>query len=157
MNKSGAERTRKSGAQPREAHHNWKGGKHISSNGYIQILVGVGHRLANSCGYAPEHRLVMEAKLGRAITSDEVVHHIDGNKQNNTPDNLALTTPKEHRFEHRGPNSNLRLPHEKNEMVDCACGCKTQLLRFDPDGRPRMYRHGHNTIERNRRLYGSKR
>ena len=37
-----------------------------------------------------EHRFVMECKLGRYITEEECVHHIDFNKSNNEPSNLML-------------------------------------------------------------------
>lgn len=37
-----------------------------------------------------EHRMVMEAILARKLSSDEIVHHIDGNKSNNHPENLEL-------------------------------------------------------------------
>lgn len=37
-----------------------------------------------------EHRTVMEQILGRPLRPGEVVHHIDGNKRNNSPDNLML-------------------------------------------------------------------
>lgn len=47
-----------------------------------------------------EHRVVMENVMGRPLLPTEIVHHIDGNKLNNVPANLALTTralhPKEH-------------------------------------------------------------
>ncbi len=36
------------------------------------------------------HRIVAEEKIGRKLKKGEVVHHIDGNKQNNTPDNLMV-------------------------------------------------------------------
>jgi len=36
------------------------------------------------------HRVIVEAIIGRILTSDEVIHHIDGNCHNNHPDNLAL-------------------------------------------------------------------
>lgn len=36
------------------------------------------------------HRVVMERKLGRKLRPGEVVHHIDGDKRNNDPDNLML-------------------------------------------------------------------
>lgn len=48
-----------------------------------------------------EHRAVMEKKLGRKLTSEEIVHHIDGNKLNNHPDNLVLTNRSEHIDMHR--------------------------------------------------------
>lgn len=36
------------------------------------------------------HRVVMEQKLGRPLQAGEVVHHKDGNKRNNAPENLEL-------------------------------------------------------------------
>lgn len=36
------------------------------------------------------HRLVMEEKIGRNLKPGEVVHHIDGDIRNNSPDNLML-------------------------------------------------------------------
>lgn len=48
-----------------------------------------------------EHRLVMEKKLGRELLSSEIVHHIDGDKLNNDPDNLIITNRSEHIDEHR--------------------------------------------------------
>ncbi|MBC2813556.1 HNH endonuclease [Enterococcus faecalis] len=37
-----------------------------------------------------EHRVVAEAKLGRPLKPGEVVHHIDHNKRNNSPENLMI-------------------------------------------------------------------
>lgn len=36
------------------------------------------------------HRIVAEQKLGRPLKPGEVVHHIDGNKRNNNPENLMV-------------------------------------------------------------------
>lgn len=47
------------------------------------------------------HRRVMEEKIGRLLTKWEIVHHIDGDKHNNHPDNLQLITSKEHIKIHR--------------------------------------------------------
>jgi len=46
------------------------------------------------------HRYLMEQKLGRPLSRYEVVHHKDGNKQNNSIDNLELKTLPEHSREH---------------------------------------------------------
>ncbi len=42
------------------------------------------------------HRVVAERKLGRPLKAGEIVHHIDGNKRNNDPDNLMVMTQSEH-------------------------------------------------------------
>lgn len=41
------------------------------------------------------HRIVAEQKIGRKLRPGEVVHHIDGNKRNNCPENL-MVFPSQH-------------------------------------------------------------
>lgn len=70
---------------------NFKGGR-VSRNGYVYIYVK-NHPYAVKYGatrYVKEHRLVMEKHIGRYLKPTEVVHHIDGNKENNNLSNLAL-------------------------------------------------------------------
>lgn len=43
-----------------------------------------------------EHRIVMEQKLGRELTSNEIVHHKNESKKDNDPDNLEVMTRAEH-------------------------------------------------------------
>lgn len=71
----------------------WNGGVSIS-DGYIIIKVD-NHPNANN-GYVKYHRFVMEQALGRYLATNEHVHHIDGNKLNNSLDNLQMVTPEEH-------------------------------------------------------------
>lgn len=48
-----------------------------------------------------EHRIIAEQMLGRKLTRNEVVHHIDGNKWNNDPGNLMVMTRREHALVHK--------------------------------------------------------
>lgn len=64
----------------------------IHDDGYVYLY---GYPLRNYKGCRrndgiPKHRYVMEQHLGRFLKSSEIVHHIDGNKQNNSIDNLML-------------------------------------------------------------------
>ena len=42
------------------------------------------------------HRKIMEDFIGRKLSFNEVVHHIDGNVKNNSIDNLVLMSRSEH-------------------------------------------------------------
>lgn len=47
------------------------------------------------------HVVLMEERIGRRLLSDEVVHHIDGDRANNVIENLALMTRAAHTRLHR--------------------------------------------------------
>lgn len=74
--------------QPRPGKgHFYNGGRTIQQ-GYVRIYRPDHPNASN--GYVHEHRLVIEEYLGRNLDRSEVVHHIDGNKQNNRIENLEL-------------------------------------------------------------------
>lgn len=71
----------------------WKSHKHakqVNSAGYVLVFVGRGAAGADSSGHILEHRLVMQQHLGRALLSTENVHHVNGQKADNRPQNLEL-------------------------------------------------------------------
>lgn len=76
----------------------WNGGINRSL-GYVQILKP-DHPNANKKGYVFEHRLVMSNKLGRALSGDEIVHHINQNINDNAVENLELHTRSSHMLLH---------------------------------------------------------
>ena len=69
--------------------HNWKGGRIKDLGGYIRGY-SPNHPYAYDRGRVLEHRLVMEKKLGRYLRPDEIVHHLNGIRDDNRPENLIL-------------------------------------------------------------------
>lgn len=67
----------------------WKGGKTISTHGYILVWLPE-HPRASKQGYVFEHILVAEKALGRPIPKGAVVHHVDEDKTNNVSSNLVI-------------------------------------------------------------------
>lgn len=60
---------------------------------------------ADSKGYVYEHRAVLAKALNiDAIPKDYVVHHINGDKTDNSPDNLEMMTRSDHSKLHRHAN-----------------------------------------------------
>lgn len=125
----------------------WKGGRSIASNGYVLIRVDPSHHLADVRGYAYEHRLVAEEKLGRKLVEGEIVHHKNEDKTDNRPENLEVVSDIAHHwYLHRSRENDLRLPGQQNEVVECACGCGRTFLKYDEAGRPRTFMSGHNPM-----------
>lgn len=58
------------------------GGRSLTKNGYVTIYTLTGR--------AYEHRLAMEQTLGRKLAPNETVHHLNGVRDDNRPENLEL-------------------------------------------------------------------
>lgn len=53
-------------------------------------------------GYVPQHRCVMERKLGRILEKNEIIHHVNHCKHDNRIENLQIVSSKEHMQSHHG-------------------------------------------------------
>jgi predicted ArsR family transcriptional regulator len=80
----------------------WKGGKRINENGYVELYMP-SHPKARPNGYVYEHIYIAEQMIGRPLKSfgmrdarTEVVHHINGIKTDNRPENLLVLGVNEH-------------------------------------------------------------
>jgi len=86
---------------------NWKGGKaKINTRGYT-IEYDNSLPLGQYSRYRPRYRRVMEQKIGRKLLKSEAVHHINGVKSDDVPENLYLCNLSSHR----------RLHNEMSQMI----------------------------------------
>ena len=78
----------------------------IHNRGYVLVYVPM-HPRAHKDGYVMLHTVLMERYIGRYLTNDEVVHHINHDRQDNRIDNLRLMKKKDHMSMH------MKERHEK--------------------------------------------
>lgn len=76
-------------------------GVSLKPNGYIEYTTG-------EYKGRSVHVVEVEKRIGRRLFANEVVHHKDGDRSNNSIDNLDLMTRAEHAAHHARENCNKR-------------------------------------------------
>lgn len=74
-----------------------------------------------------ESRRILDS-LGIMVKPNEVVHHVDGNPQNNNPNNLQIMTRGEHQKHHFGTVNEPHV-HEFVSVTCPICG-QTRLIQY---------------------------
>lgn len=78
-----------------EGNHLWHGGIAVAKEGYKLVYLLPTDFFRSMTGknhYVREHRLVMARHLGRCLQRWEIVHHKNGNRDDNRIENLELTS-----------------------------------------------------------------
>ena len=109
------------------------------------------HPKATKNHYVLLHRIIMENSLGRMLKDNEVVHHKDHNKKNNSLDNLELLNAKEHVSKHgrehgrqmvvlqcpwckklftKPVNTTFIVKHTKYNCCCCSPHCRGKLYQY---------------------------
>ena len=86
--------------QQGKGNHNYKTGRTLMAEGYVGILLPEHPNSREN--YYLEHRYIVEKKIGRYLTKEEVVHHINEIIDDNRIENLYLfNNSKEHSRYHK--------------------------------------------------------
>ncbi len=80
-----------------ELNHAWNGGVHKAINGYVYIYAPEHPRACKYHDvYVAEHRLVWEKAHNQLLPDGYIIHHLNGTKNDNRPENLVALKPKDH-------------------------------------------------------------
>lgn len=99
-------------------HHLFKGVRR--ANGYIYEYTPDHPRALDNksdmSGYVLQHRLVWEKANGRLLRSDEVIHHINGVRDDNRLENLVALTNSNHCALHADDHANGHSPESRKRI-----------------------------------------
>jgi len=115
----------KKGENLREKHLCWKGGRVKLKIGYI-IKHCPNHPRA-SRGYVYEHILIAEDKIGRLLKKGEVVHHINGIRDDNRKENLIVII-------NNAKHMSLHRLKKWSRLYDKCKRCETNKTRHEAFG-----------------------
>jgi len=104
----------------------WKGGKHLDHKGYITVLV----RRLNRSLYVPEHILVWEKTHNCPVPKGYVIHHLNGIKIDNRPENLSCLPKKKHDELIPEMAKKIRMLEIENEQLREALKDSQMILNF---------------------------
>lgn len=100
----------------------------LGCNGYYYVSIGGKKKL--------QHRLIMEQHLGRKLTRQEYVHHLDGDPKNNALSNLVLSTAHEHMHKyHKKQPVMCRVKTCDRKSAECGL-CAAHYRRIFKHGDP---------------------
>lgn len=90
--------------------------------GYMYCRTNPPHPKANSKGLYPLHRVIAENMIGRLLKNGEDVHHINEDKNDNTPGNLEVLSKSEHAKRHKKPI----------DLINVSCSNCMKLFKLKP-------------------------
>jgi hypothetical protein len=97
-----------------------------TESGYVKVYLP-DHPTSFKDGYILEHRLVMERMIGRPLFDHENVHHKNGKRDDNRPENLELW------FRGQPPGQRIE------DLVDFIVKHYPDYVRATLDGKPHLF------------------
>lgn len=93
-------------------------GRHQNAKGYW-LIKSPYHPFKNKAGFVYEHRLVAEGVIGRFLTAEECIHHINEARHDNGPENLYLFSDSAaHTTYHADVRRGITVPIVESNLAD---------------------------------------
>ena len=112
---------------------NWKGGRKKNKAGYILVLDHE-HPSSHVSGYILEHVMIAEKMIGRRLKHNEIVHHKNGVKTDNRPENLEVMDRGQHTILHHLGN---KRSIETTKKISAS-----KTIKFDEETMLKLYQKG---------------
>lgn len=141
--------TQRTGPRSGAGHTNWKGGR-VKVGRYWYRWTET-HPFRTRHNYMLEHRLVAESMLQRYLLPHEVVHHKNGDPEDNRPDNLVVFSSNAEHLRHELTGKIPKWTPEGWARMQVGCR-KTRTRRIaliaNADALPPTSGHPPSTVER---------
>jgi len=85
-----------------EHNPNWRKGRTMA-HGYVLVRTRSGRHEAGNRAYRLEHHVVWEKAHGKPLPKGWLIHHLNGIKHDNRPENLAAMSRHDHHVRHAEP------------------------------------------------------
>ncbi len=95
-------------------HPRWKCGKVLTKEGYVRL------RYLGNRHYVYEHICVWEKTHNQKVPEGHIIHHLNGIRNDNRPENLVAVTRRDH--EH---NTLLKLAQQRIKELEILCQMKS--------------------------------
>lgn len=115
----------------------YKNNKRYNKNGYVVVNIPDHPKAFDATGdnnpkefFVYEHVLIAEEMINRPLKEGEVVHHLDGSRDNNSPDNLLVLSNPMHTKLHKWLDKS---DEKKQDRINLGCvRCKVCEKPIEP-------------------------
>jgi hypothetical protein len=90
--------------------------KRYQKDGYVYLYMP-DHPMSSGKGWVAEHRFVMSEVLGKTLKSGEFVHHVNGDRGDNRPENLVVMGMSDHNSHHKSLEAKERNRSEQGKFT----------------------------------------
>jgi len=114
-----------------ENHPQWKGGRISNGRGYILVRKPNHPKAIYKGKYIFEHLLIWESVHQKPLPEGYVIHHLNGNKSDNRPENLVALPTRKHHHILAAKGKRIRELEAKVKLLEKALDSQQLIFRVE--------------------------